>query len=149
MKSKKYLYYDDPSGEWKPATLDDLAFIDNPELRVCVLDEDGTPGPQTSYGQIVRQSRPLPPVPKPANITPSQPPPTPVQSDLSSNNDLILRYTLRYVSAVLTFVVFALCVIIGQLSGHRDGAVFGFIAGAVLACCMYYRARSASKSSKI
>ena len=51
-----HLYYDELAGEWKPATLEELTTMNNPELLVCELDESGTPGIQTRYKDLVKRS---------------------------------------------------------------------------------------------
>ena len=48
----QYIYYNETDGTWQPATLEELAAINNPELPICPLNPDSTPGPQTTYAAI-------------------------------------------------------------------------------------------------
>lgn len=48
----QYLYYNETDGTWQPCTLADLANLNNPDLPICPLNPDGTPGPQTTYAAI-------------------------------------------------------------------------------------------------
>ncbi len=51
-----HLYYDELAGEWKPATLEELTSMNDPELLVCQLDKNGTPGIQLPYKDLVKQN---------------------------------------------------------------------------------------------
>lgn len=152
MNTNHYLYFDELSREWKPTTLAELAVFNDPDLRVCPVDADGNPGQQTTYAQITRSARPLPAIPKkplpqpePAHAAPAAPPAAP---SLSSN-DLLIRYTMRYIAGALTFIIFALCIIGGLASGQRDGLFIGFFMGAMAAFLIHIRAKRAASSDKI
>ncbi|MBR5213665.1 MAG: hypothetical protein IKV92_05330 [Akkermansia sp.] len=56
QKETQYLYFDDLSNEWLPATLSQIAALDNPDLPICPLKVDGTPGPQTTYAAILKRT---------------------------------------------------------------------------------------------
>ena len=48
----QYIYYDETEGTWYPATLEELADINNPDLPICRLNADNSFGPLTTYGAI-------------------------------------------------------------------------------------------------
>lgn len=149
MKTQSFMYYDTVAAEWKPATLEELAMLDDPSLAVCPLNPDGSPGQQTTYAQIERASRPAPVATK----TPAQQPVpaknAPTEKGSPANNDMLLRYTLRYIAGVLTFFVFAICIIGGLATGSTNGFFIGLLIGAIISCVLHYRAKSAAKSDKI
>lgn len=68
-----YIYYEASTEEWKPATLEELAALDDPELPVCVLDAAGNPGAQTTYAAIQRCMTQAPPVSAPVMPRPNAP----------------------------------------------------------------------------
>lgn len=152
MNTNQYLYFDELSREWKPTTLAELAVINDPDLRVCPVDADGNPGQQTTYAQITRSARPLPAIPKKPEPQPEHAPAAPMQPTAApslSSNDLLIRYTMRYIAGALTFIIFALCIIGGLASGQRDGLFIGFFMGAMAAFLIHIRAKRAASSDKI
>lgn len=76
-----YLYFNELTQEWEKTTLDELATLDNESALVCPLKEDGTPGAQTTYGELLKAAVPktlpkkkaLAPAPAPAPV-PAAPP---------------------------------------------------------------------------
>jgi hypothetical protein len=51
-QAMKYIYFDSSENEWKPATIEELAHIDDPSLQVCELDETGNIKQQTTYNHL-------------------------------------------------------------------------------------------------
>lgn len=54
----EYLYYNELTQEWEKTTLDELATLDNESALVCPIQEDGTPGAQTTYGALLKAAVP-------------------------------------------------------------------------------------------
>lgn len=111
----QYIYYNETDGTWQPATLEELAAINNPELPICPLNADGTPGPQTTYAAIsnraiARASLNADNAAK-KNTIPRH---THHSAPHHSNTEQNLNYTLNYIRAV-----FNLCII-----GSSIGAVY-------------------------
>ena len=77
----QYLYFNDISGEWEQTTLEELATIDNEAAIICPVNEDGTPGKQITFGELLKQNakKSTPqkhekqPTPPPAPVTPPAP----------------------------------------------------------------------------
>lgn len=100
----QYLYFNELSGEWEPTTLEELATIDNEDAIICPVNEDGTPGKQITFGELLKQNakkatpqkpekQPTPPpapAPTPAPVTP----PAPIIS-LTPKLENTLIYTCR------------------------------------------------------
>lgn len=56
----QYLYFNELSGEWEPITLEELAMRDDESTLICPLNEDGTPGKQLTYAELLKQTSPMP-----------------------------------------------------------------------------------------
>lgn len=137
---QQYLYFDALSNDWLPATLSQLAAIDNPDLAICPLKADGTPGPQTTYAALLKRTT--------AFQRPSSSPATtgsthtanshkahtshagaPVNAETEYN----INYTCNYLRAAISLLVFLLFTSAGiTLTNPRNpeiGLIIGLIIG--------------------
>lgn len=53
MKTDRYICLDEATGEWQEASLAQLLEFNEPELRVCPVDRNGTPGQETSFREVI------------------------------------------------------------------------------------------------
>ena len=147
---KTHMYYDDLAGEWKPATLEELATIDSPSLMVAELDSAGNPGEPITYAALVkRRVCPSIPAARPAVTFPA---PAPMASNtacgsISPDTELLLRYTLNYIRAFITLLIFAFCIIIGGALGIIGLAV-GILLAAIVATLMHLSSKHSANNQK-
>ena len=52
-----FLYFDTASNEWAETSLDALAAANEPETHIVPVYEDGTQGPQTTWGEWQKKKR--------------------------------------------------------------------------------------------
>ena len=55
-----FIYYNEITQEWESITLDELAMRDDESTLICPLNEDGTPGKQLTYAELLKQTAPMP-----------------------------------------------------------------------------------------
>ena len=67
-------FFNELTQEWEETTLDELATLDNESALVCPIHEDGTPGAQTTYGELLKAAVPKPMTQKAPAPTPATPP---------------------------------------------------------------------------
>lgn len=79
MTTQKYLFFNELTQEWEKTTLDELATLDNEAALVCPIQEDGTSGAQTTYGELLKAAVPktLPKKKAPAPTPAPAPAPVP------------------------------------------------------------------------
>lgn len=126
MNTQNYLYFDTTDNEWKQATLEQLATLNDPELLVCLLDDSGAPGPQQTYAEVQQQSS-KPAVTQSEKIQQKQnptltaaaiPPPPPPPSEqantikLSPELEQIFIYTCRVINLSAALFFYAVIFII-------------------------------------
>jgi len=126
MNTQNYLYFDTTDNEWKQATLEQLATLNDSELLVCALDASGAPGPQQTYAELQQQSS-KPAVTQSEKIQQKQnpslteatiPPPPPPPSELGNTIKLspeleqILIYTCRVINLSAALFFYAVIFII-------------------------------------
>lgn len=103
-----YIYYNRTENEWTPATLEELAMLNEPNLPVCELNPDGTPGPQTTYAaleNLSRQPRPIPAPPAQQPFTPNKQQETPAERDRRYSYFLV-RICCSLIAATFIFRFF-------------------------------------------
>lgn len=135
MNTQNFLYYDTTDNEWKQATLEQLATLNDPELLVCPLDDSGAPGPQQTYAEVQQQSA-KPAVPQSEKIQQNQnpplpeaaiPPPPPPPSEqantikLSPELEQILIYTCRVINMSAALFYYAVIFIIVNNTTFQRG----------------------------
>lgn len=118
----QYLYYNETDGAWQPITLEELATIDNPELPICPLNADGTPGPQTTYAAISNRAIAR------ATLSADKAPAQDIwhrRVNLSAclpflrrlNTEQNINYTLNYIRAIINLSIVSGCIV--AVSGMR------------------------------
>lgn len=109
-----FLYYNEITQEWEPITLEELAMRDDESTLICPLNEDGTPGKQLTYAELLKQTAPKkntpakalkpipvpPPTPEPAPAPKEQP--TTEQKTISLSPEL--ENTILYTCRLFTFI---------------------------------------------
>ena len=100
---QQYLYFDELSSTWQPATLSQIVALNNPDLGICPLNADGTPGPQTTYAALMKKTAAQNNWSKP---TTAAAPHTGAQatrhtSPLSPDTERNINYTCNYLRATL------------------------------------------------
>ena len=146
---KTHMYYDDLAGEWKPATLEELATMDNPSLMVSELDKAGNPGEPLAYEDLVKR-RVCPAIPAKPHVIPPVPlpgPRPPACGSISADTELLLRYTLNYIRAFITLLIFAFCIIIGGALG-TIGLAVGILLAAIVATLMHQSCKHSANNQK-
>lgn len=107
-----YIYYNEISQEWEPITLEELAMRDDESTLICPLNEDGTPGNQLTYAELLKQTAPKqiatakalkpipvpPPTPEPAPAPEEQPTTEQKTISLSPELENTILYTCRLVT---------------------------------------------------
>lgn len=147
---KTHMYYDDLAGEWKPATLEELATLDSPSLMVTELDSSGNPGEPITYADLVkRRVCPAIPAARPAVTLPA---PAPIASKptggfISPDTELLLRYTLNYIRAFITILIFVVCIALGGAFGFA-GLGGGILLAAIVATCMHLSSKHSANKEK-
>ena len=113
IMNTNYIYYNEISQEWEPITLEELAMRDDESTLICPLNEDGTPGNQLTYAELLKQTAPKqntpakalkpipvpPPTPEPAPAPEEQP--TTEQKTISLSPEL--ENTILYTCRLVTF----------------------------------------------
>lgn len=147
-----YIYYNRTENEWTPATLEELAMLNEPNLPVCELNPDGTPGPQTTYAALETRTAATAATPKqkttpkPAPEPPAPPAPQPAEpayiplTETPAERDR--RYTYRLVRICCAFTTATLICGIFQASKDKWPATFlliGLVALALLAISHDYK----------
>lgn len=119
----QYIYFNELSGEWETTTLEELATIDNEDALICPVNEDGTPGKEITFGELLKQNakkatpqkpekQPTPPpapAPTPAPVTPPAPTNT-ISLNPELENKLI--YTCRLFVFFFWFSYYAGAIVI-------------------------------------
>ena len=142
------MYYDDLAGEWKPATLEELAALDSPSLMVAELDSAGNPGEPITYADLVkRRVCPVIPAARPAVTFPAPMAPNTACGSISPDTELLLRYTLNYIRAFITLLIFAFCIIIGGALG-TIGLAVGILLAAIVATLMHLSCKHSANNQK-
>ncbi|MBR5876488.1 MAG: hypothetical protein IKZ10_06575 [Akkermansia sp.] len=108
-----FIYYNEIAQEWEPITLEELAMRDDESTLICPLNEDGTPGKQLTYAELLKQTAPKqitpakalkpipvpPPTPEPAPAPEEQPTTEQKTISLSPELENTILYTCRLVKA--------------------------------------------------
>ncbi len=140
MTTQKYLYFNELTQEWEETTLDELATLDNESALVCPLQEDGTPGAQTTYGELLKAAVPktLPkkkvqapaPAPAPVPAAPPAPEEKPQLVALSKDLENTIFFTCR------VFNMFALASFYGAALLYCE--INKDIAGLIIAIFLHF-----------
>lgn len=151
--TETYIYYDEASSDWKPASLEELAMLDNPELPVCRLNAEGVPGAQTTYSAIEKTrtaatQRPEKAPAKAPKILKLELPPD------KEDTEKLLRYTLNYIRCFITFLVFVIVAAYVSLRWvylqREGGDIIGIVIALLVASAMHFAAkRSAQRRTKL
>ena len=151
MNTQNYLYYDTTDNEWKPATLEELAMLNEPNLPVCEINPDGTPGPQTTYSALETRTAATAATlkqkntPKPAPAPPAAPAPQPAPTTTTAQEtpaERDRRYTYRLVRVCCSFITATLVYLLYQTNDKEflsNLIVIGLIALAILAVSHDYK----------
>lgn len=109
-----FIYYNEIAQEWESITLDELAMRDDESTLICPLNEDGTPGKQITYAELLKQTAPKQFTPvkalKPIPVPPPSPAPAPApaQPATQAESKTIslspeLENTILYTCRLITF----------------------------------------------
>lgn len=143
MKTQRYLYFDTVGAEWKEASFEELAMLDDPELAICPITPDGAPGQETTYAalekSVSRMNRPVPQQPQPQMQKQAV-----VKAPLPTEQ--LLRFTLRYICTCITFLVFCSAYALGYALFPEDDFLAGALFASAICCIFYYRAKRAANS---
>lgn len=100
-----YIYYNEISQEWETITLEELAMRDDESTLICPLNEDGTPGNQLTYAELLKQTAPkqitsakaLKPIPVP----PSTPEPAPAPEEQTTTEQKTISLSPELENTIL------------------------------------------------
>ena len=133
----EYLYYNELTQEWEKTTLDELATLDNESALVCPIQEDGTPGAQTTYGALLKAAVPktLPkkkaPAPAPAPAPVPAAPPAPEEKPqlvmLSKELENTIFFTCRVFNMFALASYYGAWLVCCNISGDREGLIIAVI----------------------
>ena len=129
-----YLYFNELTQEWEETTLDELATLDNESALVCPIQEDGTPGEQTTYGELLKAAVPKPmtqKAPAPTPATPPAPvpaaPPAPEEKHqpvmLSKELENTIFFTCRVFNMFALVSYYGAWLVCCNISGDREGVI--------------------------
>jgi hypothetical protein len=133
MTTQKYLFFNELTQEWEETTLDELATLDNESALVCPIQEDGTPGEQTTYGELLKAVVPktLPkkkdpaPAPAPAPVPAAHPAPEekPQLVALSKELENTIFFTCRVFNMFALVTYYGAWLVCCNISGDREGLI--------------------------
>ena len=147
-----YIYFNELTQEWENTTLEELAILDNEDTLICPLGEDGKPGAQTTYGELLKATAPkpkpqkkAPPAPAPAPAPVPAAPPAPEEKHQPVMLSKELENTIFFTCRV--FNMFALASYYGAAllycEIHRD------IAGLIIAIFLHFVVYMAYLNQKV
>ena len=137
MTTQKYLYFNELTQEWEETTLAELATLDNESALVCPIQEDGTPGAQTTYGELLKAAVPktlpkkkdLAPAPAPAPVPAAPPAPEekPQLVMLSKELENTIFFTCRVFNMFALVTYYGAWLICCNISRDREGLILAVI----------------------
>lgn len=137
---QQYLYFDDLNNAWLPATLSQLAAIDNPDLTICPLKADGTPGPQTTYAALLKRTTAFQrPSSSPATTGSThtagnshKPHTSHASAPVNAETEYNINYTCNYLRAAISLLVFLLFTSAGITLADPRNPEIGLIIGLII-----------------
>lgn len=130
----QYLYFDEPSNTWQPTTLSQIVAINNPDLAICPLNADGTPGPQTTYAALMKKTAAQNNWSKPTTTAAPHTgaPATRHTSPLAPDTERNINYTCNYLRATLSVLIFLLFASAGATLAEPRKPEIGLLIGLIL-----------------
>lgn len=130
---QQYLYFDELSNTWLPATLSQIVALNNPDLGICPLNADGTPGPQTTYAALMKKTAAQNNWSKPTTASAHTGAQSPRHtSPLSPDTERNINYTCNYLRATLSVLIFLLFSSAGATLADPRNPEIGLLIGLAL-----------------
>lgn len=133
-----YLFFNELTQEWEETTLDELAILDNESTLICPLSEDGKPGEQTTYGELLKATAPKPkpqkkappaPAPSPAPVPAAPPAPEEKHQPVMLSKELenTIFFTCRVFNMFALASYYGAWLIYCNTTGDREGLIIAVI----------------------